>query len=377
MKYTRYAKHFISIYKSLLTDSVSNVFSITIELLYKCNLRCKFCSRWKKEVHQNRELDVEVLCKRLYDLKKKYPAFSVSLTGGEPVLYSGFNQLLGFLEDNEILYGINTNAVKIEKLEKHLQDKRCNHCTAVMISLDSHTPAYHNKVRGVEGAFEKTIANIKRLKKFLVPVTIQTNLSSETLLEMGEYEKLAKKLGVNCRFQPIHENTATFKLEDESLKQVNNGYDELFDYIEKHCRQSGYDFITSCYYKMFPAFFMSPSCFPVSRCVSAARLLYYITPKGDMLPCEDRRDIVLGDIYSKPIEQIIRAEKARDFRRLCKHKEHGCFCLYACVARHNEIFRFFPVITEPYLGFLTRRKWQKLFEQLRQCMKDGKRSSLQ
>lgn len=90
---------------------------------YACNMKCVYCDEEEKTFHGiYEELDVPVLRRRLLELETaEGPHHSISLTGGEPLLYTDF--LKGFLpllkRDGFLLY-LETNGTYPEQLQEVL-----------------------------------------------------------------------------------------------------------------------------------------------------------------------------------------------------------------------------------------------------------------
>ena len=88
---------------------------------YACNMKCVYCDEEEKTFHgPYEECDVATLRSRLLSLEeKKGPHHSISLTGGEPLLYTDFlKELLPLLKADGFLLYLETNGTYPERLKE-------------------------------------------------------------------------------------------------------------------------------------------------------------------------------------------------------------------------------------------------------------------
>ncbi|MBI4686997.1 MAG: radical SAM protein [Nitrospirae bacterium] len=79
----------------------------------KCNLKCSFCSC--SERNKNLEIDIG-LAKMIIDRCKRLGTKSVTITGGgEPLLYSQFDELIDCFAEKNIKIGLVTNGILLHK----------------------------------------------------------------------------------------------------------------------------------------------------------------------------------------------------------------------------------------------------------------------
>lgn len=119
------------------------------------------------------------------------------LTGGEPLLYSDFNEIYTFLKNNGVITTINTNAYLIneEKLElfRRLPPQRFN------ISLYGANNEIYNKLCGVSDGFSVVDKNIKLLKKYGFNMRLNVTVTKTNKNGIYDIVKYANENGLIIR----------------------------------------------------------------------------------------------------------------------------------------------------------------------------------
>jgi len=153
-----------SINKNISTRSgltLSKPLHVSIQPNLRCNARCLMCDCWRE---RNDYIDSNTFInalKQLKDLNKR--GFFVQISGGEPLIYQGIYDIFSFCAKNNIICKISTNGIA-------LTDKNCDKIIAsglkyLSVSIDSHIPEIHDKLRGVENTLEKAVKGIEYLAK--------------------------------------------------------------------------------------------------------------------------------------------------------------------------------------------------------------------
>lgn len=205
-------------------------------LTNKCNLNCLFCWRYNEDRKKYKDMNSEILLRRLKEACDMNPKKITLSGGGEPLCKA--NILLemirwikshdpiieGFLITNATLF----NKEFVEEMAKVGWDN-------VIISLQSPNWKTNDFLMGKKGAFEKAVKSIRlinkvkknmhRKKPTLIIRTVITRYNYKQTLEMI---KLAKKLGIkNVMFRMVNEG-----------KKINRGikrskYPEFINLIKK------------------------------------------------------------------------------------------------------------------------------------------------
>lgn len=187
----------------LLWKKIGKSYPVSIEIhpTNMCNLNCIMCgTKWayrrKKELNPscdiNEDVQFEVSKKRWLSLIKE--AYELGIRrwlitgGGEPMLRK--DVVLSLVKEIKYfgMYGnINTNGVLFDK--KDVQTFVNNQWDMVMFSLDSADESVHDKIRGMEGAYNRTLTTIKMFNDFKKKRNIsKPKLTFNTLLCNKNYK---------------------------------------------------------------------------------------------------------------------------------------------------------------------------------------------
>jgi radical SAM protein with 4Fe4S-binding SPASM domain len=165
--------------------------SVVWSLSYQCNLRCMHCyqnagQRSSDELTLDEQLEVvEEMARAGVSL--------VVLSGGEPLANSNLGSLIRRIKERKMAVSIDTNGVLLNQEEvNHLKQLSVD---SIEISLDSVDPASHDRFRGLDGAFEKTLHAIELSSKAGIFTTVATTATKINLSQSKELVSLAKSRG--------------------------------------------------------------------------------------------------------------------------------------------------------------------------------------
>jgi SynChlorMet cassette radical SAM/SPASM protein ScmF len=166
--------------------------NLYLYITYSCNLYCKHC--WIDCNSENKEfVDYQVLENILPDLIRM-GLTSVSLTGGEPTLHPSILKILKLFHDQGISQFLTTNGMLLsDSFCKEISEYKKLRCS---ISLDGVVPSTHDDIRGVKGAFEKTVGAIKNLLKYNIPFEVIFCVQKRNINEIKDFIDFSKYLGI-------------------------------------------------------------------------------------------------------------------------------------------------------------------------------------
>ncbi len=142
-------------------------YKVLVELTNKCNSKCVTCDIWKIPTQQLISLDIEKweIFTSAMGKKLKWVAFS----GGEVSLVSNFKTFVEVLKKNSKSLRIVTftsNGLNPERIVQNAlllkNELKCD--VFITLSLDGDAPL-HDKIRGVEGNYEKVSRTFQLLKQ--------------------------------------------------------------------------------------------------------------------------------------------------------------------------------------------------------------------
>lgn len=210
--------------------------SVKIKLTWRCNLRCKVCSLWRKpaELRQTRDLlppeRVEAILARL----KEEGLVKVHFSGGEVLLVDSFPRLLRFARKLGLQVNFTTNGTLLDKETARLLIEERIH--AVTFSIDSGRERQHDEMRGVEGAFRRTLSGLsllaeRRAKKGRGPdIGVNTVITRKNVKHLDALYQLLRDHGVDrWRLLPVDSP-------DKRLRPTPSQWTDLAQKWEGHWR---------------------------------------------------------------------------------------------------------------------------------------------
>ncbi|MBU1627162.1 radical SAM protein, partial [bacterium] len=220
-------------YKNMKLYLVSNPVGLSICLTGKCNLNCGKCVRNTPfAIKQRPSWEKDITAENLEKLRTFFPGlYGVRFTSafGEPLLYSGFKDIVKELFDYGVRVGtFNTNGILLSKEMSHflVQNPMVN-CFA--ISLDAATEETFRKLQGKP--FNRIIENIKyymSISNNYPNLNLYFIVSKSNIHEICDYIKMAHELGVqNVLMDYLNYGPEYFKINI----QVTEG--NLFNYKDE------------------------------------------------------------------------------------------------------------------------------------------------
>ena len=167
------------------------------ELTRSCNEKCFHCgSSCAPGLGHGPDKEVfkEVLrdARDHFDLKR----LQLCITGGEPLLYPGFADLLGYANGLGFKWGMTTNATLITKdVAKMLEDTGMG---TVSVSIDGLRDT-HDRQRGLKGGFDKAMQGIQNLidRKAFRHIQVTTVVNHKNISELDELYLILDELDLD------------------------------------------------------------------------------------------------------------------------------------------------------------------------------------
>jgi MoaA/NifB/PqqE/SkfB family radical SAM enzyme len=143
---------------SFLTFSVNNY----------CNQLCKTCNIWKNNPVEEKKKELKL--DEIERIFSQFPKiFWLTITGGEPFLRRDLVEIvkIAYEKSKVNVLTITTNGSLPDIIEKDVKEilRSCKNLTLIVnVSVDGDREL-HDKIRGVEGSFDKAVETIEKLKK--------------------------------------------------------------------------------------------------------------------------------------------------------------------------------------------------------------------
>jgi radical SAM protein with 4Fe4S-binding SPASM domain len=116
----------------------------------------------------------------------------ISLAGGEPLSSKNFWGILNIANEYIAAPSVLTNGTL---LTKEVVSRLVNKVNNLQVSVDAYHPEAHDAIRGVKGAWDRTMAGIKRAVGAGIPVGIRITIFKKNIQDALPLMLLAKELG--------------------------------------------------------------------------------------------------------------------------------------------------------------------------------------
>lgn len=292
--------------------SAGQLTSVYLFLTKYCNLKCRHCyidpPFTGKDDDARKEIELKYIISALSQAQEMGSLKLVKITGGEALLRrDDVLELLQWLKGQGLSTLLETNATLVgEKEARAIHDARVK---AIAISMDGADAGTHEKIRGVQGCFERTIEGIKIIRKHNPHTKIQVTYSlwrqNQDLMRMIH---LAQEIGATVlKINPIT------RMSDRSAEMYDNG--ELLgvkEFLAAYKKVKRYQ-TSGDQSKKIPVIFDIPMAFkpasfiPRERSICGISSLMGILSDGTITICGTGRHITdfhLGNIRDVKIRDV-------------------------------------------------------------------------
>lgn len=330
--------------------------TLTFFLTHKCNMRCKMCGLWgEKGTAAQLPYGANALSVPEYEEIIRKVAFckpTITLFGGEPFLFQGWEQIAKAVKDANLRCRIVTNGLLLEKNAEKVVELGVD---KVDVSIDGPAPV-HDDIRGVKGAFDRAIRGIqavnavkKARRAAAPPISVVCTVSQANhayLVDLAE--ALKDQPIIFLSYQHL-----TF-IEQAACEDHERIFQRVFQRKSEACRgfvmtQENLDpqLLISQLHRLshmrypFPIFFRpnyslrevveyytNPEYRRESHlhCVAPWREAY-LMPDGSFMPC---LDYVVGNLRTAGLRELWNNPAFCRFRSVLKKKGRFPFCQRCC-----------------------------------------------
>lgn len=167
------------------------------ELTLNCNEHCWHCGSRCGDIkaeEMNPQEWKNILDQLKEDFKDRLP--QINVTGGEPLLYHGFEDVMGYAHSLGFKWGMTSNAVLITpEVAKMLQ--RCGMNT-ISVSIDG-LPETNDKIRGLDGAYKRAMEGIQNLIDLdcFDEIMVTTVVNRQTICELEPLYEIMSDIDID------------------------------------------------------------------------------------------------------------------------------------------------------------------------------------
>ena len=279
---------------------------VFLELTKRCNLNCAHCRAGAGRSPEGELSEDEVL--GLVDELASFARPLLILTGGEPLMREDTLKVASYASERGLPVALATNGTLIDR--RIAEDIRASGVRRVSVSLDGSEPRVHDRIRGVEGAFEAALSGIGHLRECGVEVQVNTTLTRQNVSELPKILELCLDLGLQALHLFMLVPVGCGMEIEESDQLSPEEYEEVLRWLNSKSREVAIELKATC----------APQYFRIAGVDSRRRLgclagvsVCFVSNIGDVQPC-GYLPVVVGNIRERSIEEIW--EEADAFRAL-------------------------------------------------------------
>jgi radical SAM protein with 4Fe4S-binding SPASM domain len=300
---------------------MSRLREATIAVTYRCNSRCTMCNIWA--VSDFEELPPEEYLKLPSSLR------SVNITGGEPFLRKDFVEVVRSIHRAapRSRMVISSNGLTTDRIVSLMTEmKRFHPKLGIGISVDGLYEV-HDRVRGVEGAFEKAVETVRAVKAAgIEDVRIGMTIVKENSSQVLAVYRLSKELGVEFTTTVAHNSDIYFRKNDNAPMETLTGIDrDLRKIRDAHLRKLS----PKAWFRAYHIAGITDHSIRSSStglCTAGTRFIF-MDPRGDVYPC-----IVLNKVMGNirefdSLEAMLSTKEAQVARSIVRACEKDCWMI--------------------------------------------------
>jgi MoaA/NifB/PqqE/SkfB family radical SAM enzyme len=173
-------------------NSGKNPSVVAWEITRRCELKCRHCRGAARDCDYAGEFSTAE-CFKTVDALAAFSKPMIILTGGEPLMRADVFEVARYATGKGCRVVLATcGHLLTPDVTAALKNSGI---MAVSVSLDAATAEAHNAFRGIQGAYEKTLAGLEHLKVAGIPFQINTTVSKLNVTELPQILEKAVALG--------------------------------------------------------------------------------------------------------------------------------------------------------------------------------------
>ncbi len=362
MKFGEVVKELPAVVKDLYENQVTKNFKVIsptvlhVNATLRCNTKCAMCNIW--ELKSTDALSLEQMDQIFADSVYERVEYII-LAGGEPTLRNDLPEMVALMHKHmprlkKLMIASNViNRASVQKQYPKIARYCATHKIRLTlgVSLDG-VGEMHDQVRGVPGAFEQVMENVKFMQNLQKEVpfgmSLDPTIFSMNVKEMQKLKALADQLNLPITFQfaamadGYYNNSA---LEDV-ISVDEEGRHSIIDFLKQQIAQSSLFDALSYYY----AEVIEQAEGATQRnlpCPFSDQGLV-LNPDGTLQYCHNSQPI--GSALKTASSELYYSEKNLDYRRDTIQGKTCATCQMSClffVSLRKEVF--------PFLSFMAKR----------------------
>jgi len=339
-----HVQHVASFFNNKLTAPIL----LLAEITFACDLNCPHCATLSVKTRSPDELTTNEW-KSLIDELSALHVFTLTFTGGEPLLRPDLEDLIEYATEGGVYTTIDTSAH--DMTEERIQSLLSAGLRGAQISLDGADAKTHDKFRGCKGLYD----HIMRILPILIDSRIALQISSIlTRVNLDQIPVIMEKLdemGIK-RYNLMRLLSSGRGACSNFLSPEPNECVAAMQGIFEKERQLKRLFV---FYPSLPAAYYKESIGldkyeqlkhegKIGSC-AAGITTCVISPTGDVMPCDVSGQISLGNIKKTSLKEVWEnSEIFNDLRIMHKKDQKPCrncklndICMGGCKALSSQV----------------------------------------
>ena len=295
----------------------------------RCNARCAFCGYWKASTADGagkKEMNAAERLRVIEELDAAGVSF-LSLCSGEPLISEDIEVLINEIKKRGIFLNISTNGALLEEKADALAAAGVD---IITVSVDSHRPEVHDKLRGRKGLFDALSAGIEKVRRFRPKkrprIMVRHLVNRVNAFELSDFAGHWSEKADELILKPIYRNQATlfgvpkdmeFRPEDETP------FREYYSrFLAAHKK------LDTAYHRAIPEFIFNEKALRKKYPCLAGTFFGEIDCEGRLYACQEMNRGLggpLGSLTKDSFLSLWGSEEAGRVRRALKAGER-CAC---------------------------------------------------
>ncbi len=307
-----------------LGTSVAEIPLLYLDIVDRCNSRCRSCDIWKKRPDSPPELTTDEIL-ALRPAMQRLKTQIVSIGGGEPTLRDDLEICIRAFRDDGLSVHMNSNGLAITaERARSLVDAGLS---VVYLSVDHPEPEGYRMIRGVDG-YERVVQAIKHFRTQPCPIPVGVNMVVSSL-NQDAIDKQAEKCiewGVTkAQFIPIHTHLQHREMSRDLLAPLLPKLEDLptikasLRRATARLREAGIETNSRYFIDHFDRAYEPVRSVP---CM-AGTLFVNVNPFGFVVPCYQQAQRL--NVRDKPLDEIVRSEAYQELRRCVSRCSLACW----------------------------------------------------
>jgi len=305
---------------------------------FRCDSRCIMCDSWRLK-HEGNELTLSEI-EKLFNEARELGIYYLTINGGigEPLVREDIVDILKLAQHEGFATNLITNGLRMDR--DLAVEILSTEPFKLHVSLDGATDATHDRIRGIKGAFKRTIAALKTLCDVKKELGVHTRIHTDTVImginlhEIVDIVKLVESIGAEFLCQPILIHPAIVDLKDELWIDKNRliELEHIIKTLKKIKRTRGVVLNTNKHLDMITIYFKNPDTSRLNDVCNYLLMSLNIRPQGDVTTCLQK----IGNIRNQSLRSMWKSLDITKRNLYCRH-----ICINPCFHLHDQIVDFF------------------------------------